>query len=188
MSAHHANVYLRGLTNALSVRLSVCLCRSNESKKNLRSCSRILITGTITLASITNLAVAQILPSEVDSYANQVLAQCPGISDEAKRRAVSIFKTTDNQIAYVVDVARGCEDEPPSLCGTGGCPVAVFKSDGNVVKLLFKDQVYSWEMSVDGNSVNMPIHGSLCGGSGADTKCQLALHLKDGRKSIKVIK
>lgn len=132
-------------------------------------------------------AIAQQVPRTVEGYALQLEEECEaGLnpnplsevrSSELIKRAADGPKGT----IFVVDGAyTRCGDSAP-LCGTGGCPLGVFRLESGVTTSLYDDQAFSWTISRDGSNVVLRVHGSICGGVGPDP-CAIEINLSTGKK------
>jgi hypothetical protein len=139
------------------------------------------------LAVVSSAAVAQEIPRAVQGYALQLEAECaagpnPGpVSPTSSPDLIRLAADGPQGKIFIVDGAyTRCGDTAP-LCGTGGCPLGIFRTRDGVTTNLYDDQALGWHVSADKKTIVMPVHGSKCGGSGPD-RCALRLDLRSGKR------
>ena len=98
-------------------------------------------------------AVAAQIPELIDAYALKLETECAASSGEkiAERSSqlINLVAHAPNGSTYVVDGAyTACSDVGP-FCGTGGCPVGVFRVNNKSIETLYDENAFSWDVSPD---------------------------------------
>ncbi|QCI63100.1 hypothetical protein [Phreatobacter stygius] len=77
----------------------------------------------------------------------------------------------DGRPDYVLDFsAVECPAAASFYCGSAGCTLMIFMSDGEAYRRAYNDNVRGWSIAQDSgrNVLVLDLHGSACGRSGAD--------------------
>jgi hypothetical protein len=142
----------------------------------------------VTLVSLP-IAVAQETPRVVAGYALQLEAECEAGPNPSPPRAtassdlIKLAADGPNGKIFVVDGAHTrCGDDAP-LCGTGGCPLGLFRVTDGTTTNFYDDQALGWDISQQGSIATLRVHGSICGGFGPDP-CAIEFNLVTGKKRI----
>ena len=105
----------------------------------------------------------------------------------AKRRDPSWVKTIlegpSGKVVIVQAEQTRCKPVAQLICGTGGCPVAVFSVRKDGVRKWLDQQVLGWKRVMDGKepALELQVHGSHCGGFGSEA-CVTMMNLRTGRQ------
>jgi hypothetical protein len=150
---------------------------------------RILIMGIVVAflpISLQQLAAAEV-PRTVQGYALELEFECAEgpnpapLSDTPSSKLIELAAQGSKWKVFIVDGAyTRCGDEAP-LCGTGGCPIGVFRVVSGVTTNLYNDQGLGWEISHNGFVLTVHVHGSICGGFGPDP-CVTEINLENGKR------
>jgi hypothetical protein len=131
--------------------------------------------------------VAAEAPRTVQGYALELEAECaagpnPGpLADSPSSQLIKLASQGSKWKVFIVDGAyTRCGDEAP-LCGTGGCPIGVFRVEFGVTTNLYDEQGLGWEISHNGSVLRVHVHGSICGGFGPDP-CVTEINLENGKR------
>jgi len=136
-----------------------------------------------------SIAIAQETPRVIAGYALRLEAECaagPNPNPPSATASSELIKLAgDGPTAkiFVVDGANTrCGDTAP-LCGTGGCPLGVFRVTDSTTTILYDDQALGWDISDQGSIATIRVHGSKCGGFGPDP-CAIEINLNTGKRRI----
>ena len=162
--------------------------RPTKVWRNNTAAHRFTTVGLITfLAFVSSAVVAHEIPRAVHGYALQLEAECaagpnPGaLSTTHSPDLIKLAADGPRGKIFIVDGASTrCGDSAP-LCGTGGCPLGIFRIKNGVTTNLYDAQAHpdNWSISSDGSAITFHVHGSWCGGSGPDP-CAIEISLATG--------
>ena len=133
------------------------------------------------------------IPRVVTGYALQLDAECSADSDpgaasgkvalpsQSSSKMIEAAASGPNGQIFVVDGAlTACGDTGP-LCGTGGCPIGLFRVKDGVTTNYYDAQALGWKITGAGSKAIIRVHGSLCGGFGPDP-CAIEIDLVSGKR------
>ncbi len=141
----------------------------------------------VALASIIALATPTLsdgIPQPVRSAAIEISNSCNASSSNTMNSILSVYGIANSGMLYVIDGSQTPCQDGSSLCGTGGCPLVVFRSTGEGTKRIFDQNVFSWQVTSDGSKLNATLHATNCGGRSKASYCDLTLNTKTGKKRI----
>lgn len=153
------------------------------------NCRRTLLIASALIVSHVGSAAAQNLPNTINRLANELWAACAASKGEAtpdnsgpSNSLVRMVATLRSGTLYVVDYTQTpCEDSG-TVCGTGGCPLGVFRVKGDVVETLFDRNAFSWELTRDKRRIGIGVHGSYCRDGSGPVACVLEINLETGAR------
>lgn len=127
------------------------------------------------------------VPRKVQAYALELESECANgphsapLSDSPSSKLMELAVQGSKSRVFVVDGAHTrCGDDGP-FCGTGGCPIGVFRVESEITTKLYDDQGLGWEISHDNSILTVRVHGSKCGGFGPDP-CVTEIDLESGKR------
>ena len=135
---------------------------------------RRLLVITLAVSFCAGAAYAAQMPPIVRETLAQAASECRsagGRPDRIERAVKEIDLNGDNSIDWVIDFSDlHCESAPSYFCGTGGCPLYLFVSQGNEYIRVWNDLVHAWKPAkVRGlPGIQFDLHGTACGLAGAD--------------------
>lgn len=146
---------------------------------------------TVTMSLISSLAsgaeefadTLEELPPQVASGAVAYLDECKsfGSSVSPTNKFISTVDLNDDgALDYLIDTN---EINAPCFCGSGGCTIQAWVSDGGSYIKAFESNVRGWQVSPRASLpplLIVDLHGTACGGVGADL-CVKALVYQDGK-------
>ncbi len=145
--------------------------------------SMLFIVVASIMASIPS-ALSDGIPQPVRSAAVEILNSCNASSSSTINAIMSVYGIANSGMLYVVDGSQTPCEHTAALCGTGGCPLIVFRSTGGGLKRIFDQNVFSWQVTVDGSRLNATTHATYCGGRDKASYCDLTLNTRTGKKRI----
>lgn len=114
------------------------------------------------------------LPPIVRETLAQAASECRSVGgrvDKIESIAKEIDLNGDSSVDWVLDFSDlHCQGAPSYFCGTGGCPLHIFVSQGSEFIRVWEDVVRAWRpATVRGRpGIQFDLHGSACGLTGAD--------------------
>ena len=136
---------------------------------------------TAVAAELTNVPPGT--PPEITRAAMAYLEECESYDSSPSPTdnfIVAVELSDDGEPDYVIDTN---EMNAPCFCGSGGCTIEAWVSDGGGHRMALQSNVREWQISTKDRLPPMLIvdlHGTACGGVGADV-CLKALVYRDGQ-------
>lgn len=127
-------------------------------------------------------------PAAVEQRARQFEAQCAkalpkGAVLQAREEDWFSVIARDGAVKILLlDAAKTrCFENHQAICGTGGCPVVVYRVSGRNAKKLYDRQVLEWRVVThDGRDLfHADVHGSHCEMPG-NAACETFVNLSSG--------
>lgn len=100
-------------------------------------------------------------------------------SEEVLQRIITTVQNAAGQDVYVIDGSRKSCGE--LHCGSGGCPIMMYRRDSTNLTRLVDTMGWSWSLSSDAKRVSINVDGTECGGK-ATTPCVTTVDLQTGKK------
>ena len=122
-------------------------------------------------------------PPEVAESARAYLDECRSLDSEpspTENFLAAVELNDDGKPDYIIDTD---EINAPCFCGSGGCAIEAWVSDGGSYTRAFQSNVREWQVSPRDRLpalLIVDLHGTACGGAGADL-CLKALTYQDGK-------
>ncbi len=123
------------------------------------------------------------IPAEVAKSAARYVAECEsyGAAPSPTGKFIApVDLNEDSASDYIIDTN---EMKASCFCGSGGCTIEAWVSDGGRHGMAFQENVRGWQVSSKGSMppvLIVDLHGTACGGVGADV-CLKALVYRDGK-------
>jgi hypothetical protein len=152
----------------------------------------VALLATIQIVSFAAPVRAQDVPAKVEAYARRLETQCESSGDRGSLKLADarsddwLKMAVEDRGAKILIVDGGetrCKPVSQIICGTGGCPIAVFRVTEKATRSLFDDQAHGWKFDKrNGQPVlRLQVHGSRCGGFGP-TPCETVINLRTGNQ------
>lgn len=114
------------------------------------------------------------MPSVVRDTLNEAAAECRSAGGNPKKIedvAKAIDLNGDSSVDWVLDFGNiECEGALSYFCGSSGCQLYIFVSQGSEYVRVWGQNVRSWRVTKIRNlpGIQFDLHGSACGLSGAE--------------------
>ena len=155
---------------------------------------RLLIPLAFSLVTLPALA-QEAAPPALEKRARQFEAQCAktlphGVKLEAREEDwFSVIARDGAAKIILLDATKTrCFENHHAICGTGGCPVVVYRVSGKSTKKLYDRQVLEWRVAEhEGRHYfHADVHGSHCDRPG-NTACETFVNLSTGEVTTRVV-
>ncbi|MGL4325331.1 MAG: hypothetical protein ACRCTD_14945 [Beijerinckiaceae bacterium] len=143
----------------------------------------------IFLTAISGTALAQDLtPHAVEQRARQFEKECakilsPGQKLESREEDwVQVIARDGAAKILLLDAKKTrCFENDHAICGTGGCPVVLYRVSGKQVRKLYDKNVLEWRVTEHENKkyFHADVHGGHCGQPG-NAACETFVDLSSG--------
>ena len=128
-----------------------------------------LIVALVSAGFLCGVAAAQPVPRIVEKTLNEMAKECGADPAASGKALTSIDLNGDGIPDWVLDAGELTCEMPSFWCGTGGCTLNIFVSNGEDHVLVWEENAHAWKaVKIAGKpGIHFDLHGSACGRVGA---------------------
>lgn len=130
----------------------------------------------------------EVAPPALEQRARQFEKECAQALPKGQKLEsreedwIQVIARDGNARVLLLDATKTrCFENHAPICGTGGCPVVVYRVEGKAVRKFYDQQVIGWRVrEIDGRAVfHADVHGARCGLTGS-AACETQIDLRTG--------
>lgn len=154
-----------------------------------RDACRLARVAVCVVANVLPACAQEAAPPALEQRARQMEAHCARALPKGAKlesREEDWFSVIARDGAAKILLLEGqktrCFDNDHAICGTGGCPVVLYRVSGKQVRTLYDKKVLEWRVAAhDGKQYfHADVHGAHCGQPG-NAACETFVDLSSGK-------